>query len=121
VLDNDQCGLDAFERFLDAESADELEIRVIVRAASDSTDDVDAAKLLLDQATVLAQRRHFMSPGWMVIHNARQLDAELAETMRFDRAVIIMPESAWPTSQSGRLRRSAKRYGALVRFDCDTT
>jgi len=121
VLDTDQCGLSAFERFLDTERANHVEIRVIVRAASDSGDDVDAAERLLHDATILAQQRRFTSAGWMVIHDARELDAELAETMRFDEAVIIMPESGWPTSQSNRLRRSARRYGALVRFDCVTT
>jgi hypothetical protein len=121
VLDTDRCGLDAFERFLDVESPEELEIRVIVRAASDAADDMDAADRLLHDATILAQQQRFTSAGWMVIHDARALDAELADTLGFDEAVIIMPESGWPTSQSSRLRRSARRYGALVRFDCLAT
>jgi len=120
VLDTNQCGLSAFERFIDAVKAEEHEIRVIVRAASESTVDLEAAERLLHDATLLAQQRHFTSAGWMVIHNSRELDAELAVTMNFDEAVIIMPESGWLTSQSNRLRRTAKRYGALVRFDCVT-
>ena len=120
VLDTDECGLDAFDRFLAAERSDEVDVRLLVRAASGSEQDIAAARSLLTEATKLAQRSRFTEVGWGIVLNARDLDAELANTMVFDDAVIIMPEASWPVSQSARLRRSAKHYGALVRFDCIT-
>lgn len=120
VLDDDECGISAFERVLETESPDDLDIRLIVRAASHSEVDIAAAQTLLQEATLTAQQHGFTGAGRAVVRNASDLDAELADAMTFDDAVIIMPESAWPTSQSARLRRSAKRYDALVRFDCVT-
>jgi hypothetical protein len=118
MLDREDCGIDAFERFLADKDPDSIDLRVVVRAMSSSPEDIERAQGLLREATIVAQKRRFTRSGWAIVLTPHDLEAELSEVEQFDDAVIIMPESAWPTAKSARYRRSAKRYGALVQFDC---
>lgn len=120
VLDT-TCGLDAFERVLADSDPDATDLRLVVRSASKNSDDLSAAQDLLHEATKLSYRYRFVGIGGAIVRNAADLSAELTDSMDFADSVIIMPESQWPVSHSTRLKRTAKRYSSLVRFDCIDT
>lgn len=117
VLDS-TCGLDAFERVLADSDPDATQMRLIVRSSSTQRDDLSAAHTLLREATKLAYRYRFVDAGGAIVRNSSDLAAELTDSLGYDESVIIMPESQWPVTHASRLRRTAKRYSSLVRFDC---